>query len=68
MADMNAKGCSPRGETNGNSKLTTEQVGEIREASGSLRVIAARFGISRQQVHGIRTGRSWAHLLAEVTP
>jgi hypothetical protein len=40
--------------------LTTESVQEIREASGSQRQIARRFGISQGQVSRIRAGHSWA--------
>jgi hypothetical protein len=42
------------------AKLTAEQVGEIREASGTQAAIAARFEISRGHVSRIRSGARWA--------
>jgi len=68
MADMKAKDRGNHGESNGRSKLTEAQVVEIRASTGSQRAIAARFGISQMQVSNIRSGQSWAHLTAEVSP
>jgi hypothetical protein len=48
-----------RGERHGRSKLTAKQVCAIREALGSQRSIAARFGISQRQVGRIRRGTTW---------
>jgi len=67
VADKVAKGRQAHlhGEAHCRSKLTEAWVTEIRAASGTQEVIAARFGISRQQVSKIRTGHSWAHLACE---
>lgn len=45
------------------SKLTAEQVKQIRSAPGTHEEIAASFGISRANVSLIREGRTWRHLL-----
>jgi hypothetical protein len=52
----------PRGERNGQSKLTTDQVAEIRRlrAAGlSGKTIAARFGVSQATVSMIHRARRW---------
>jgi HNH endonuclease len=62
QADMKTKGRSARGERQGRSKLTAEQVHEIRAAGarGEMqRVIAARYGISRSAVGLILNGTNW---------
>lgn len=51
-----------RGESNGRSILTAENVAEIREANGSLRDLAERFSVSQSHISGIRSGRAWRHL------
>lgn len=42
-----------------NSKLTVELAAEIREAEGTQRQIAARFGISQATVSVIKRGKTW---------
>ena len=64
MADASRHGTTNRGERNHSSKLTREQVLTIRAASGTQREIAARFGISREQVRDIRSGKRWGWLHA----
>lgn len=66
MADKMAKkrhryGVS-RGEANGFSMLTEEQVREIRASVGASDKIGQCFGISGRQVRDIRTRKSWAHI------
>lgn len=66
MADKMAKkrhryGVS-RGENHGCSKLTAEQVLEIRAAEGTVSAIARRFQMSRTQVRDIRDRKSWRHV------
>lgn len=60
-ADRTIHGTENIGERNGQAKLTTAQVREIRALEGSepQRVTAARFSISRQTVSDIRIGRRW---------
>ena len=48
-----------RGEKNPHAKLTRAQVDEIRAATGSLKELAKRLGISYQTVWRIRTGKAW---------
>lgn len=63
-------GTSQRGEGNGMTKLSTEQVREIirRNANGeSQRALAVAFGIHQPQVSRIVTGKRWGHLEATVT-
>lgn len=53
-----------RGEANGSSKLTEQQVVEIRHAvvrGEPKRAIARRFGISPTLVRHIVSGRAWKH-------
>jgi hypothetical protein len=54
------------GESNGNAKLTADQVMEIRNrwAAGGVtqRALAAEFGVTPVNVHGIVHGRLWRHL------
>ena len=58
----------PRGERQGNSKLTNEKVFEIRKM---LRLgfmnkeIAETFGVSRVAISNIKTGSRWSHLKDE---
>lgn len=51
-----------RGEAHGCSKLTAEQVREIRGSVGASERVAERYGISGRQVRDIRTRRAWRHL------
>ena len=49
------------GESHGRSKLTTEQVSDIRATYPTMtqREIAAKFGVSQSQVHRIIRGKNW---------
>lgn len=51
-----------RGEGNGMSKVTEDQVREIRRDGRLLRDVAADYGISLQAVWYIRKGRNWSHV------
>lgn len=53
-----------RGQSNGKSKLTAEQVREIRSMAGTQRQIAQRFGVSRSAINDILSGRNWRSNLA----
>jgi hypothetical protein len=50
------------GESNGNSRLTKNQIREIRESADSYRAIAIRFGIGKSQVGNIKKGLQWTKL------
>lgn len=56
MTDKVAKGRQARGERIG-TKLTDEQVAEIRAATGTQREIAERYGVSRGHVSNLRARR-----------
>jgi hypothetical protein len=62
LNDMRERGRARRGdqsgEKSGRAKLTDKQVIEIRLATGTLREIANRYGVSRGHVWDIRHGRS----------
>jgi len=64
--DKHAKGRAPStaGASNGNARLTAEQVHKLRRmcASVSDTELGGKFGISRTQVRDIRRGRSWSQL------
>lgn len=51
-----------QGENNKNSKLTSDQVLQIREAIGTAKEIAKRFGIHETNVLAIRKRKIWKHL------
>jgi HNH endonuclease len=63
--DIVEHGNSLRGELNPRTKLTTNDVLEIRakySRGETLRAIAAQYSISLTNAHSITTRRSWAHL------
>lgn len=63
MKDMVVKGRSTRGELQRSSKLTKEDVMEIRRlTNSSLSDIAERFKISTDHACRIRKGKHWKHL------
>lgn len=60
------RGVYPRGENDGNSKLTSAEVLEIRRlySSGAYmqKDLAKRFAVSKQTISAIMTGIVWRHL------
>lgn len=61
VADQVAKRRQVLGTVNGRAKLSEADVQAIRAAEGvTQKDLAARFGICRQQVSHIRTGKQWA--------
>ena len=55
----------PVGEANGNSKLTTQIVKDIKEllAAGVQGTdIAARFSVGAQSIYAIKNGKTWRHV------
>ena len=60
----------PRGETNGNAKLTETQVREIRSLRGrvSQSKLAARFGVSQTNISCIQRGKSWGMVACKRAP
>lgn len=74
MADMDSRnrrfspfrGQVQAGESNRQARLSEDDVREIRrlrEAGGSLRDIAAQYGVSETNVCGIARRRFWAHVV-----
>lgn len=66
-ADRIAHGTQVRGEKVNTSRLTPEQVREIRrryaDESIGHRRLAAAYGVARNTIAGILTGKTWAHLV-----
>jgi transcriptional regulator len=68
-ADRQRHGRTPRGERHSGSKLTDDEVREIRRrlAAGEKQSdIARQFGIALSNVGVIRCGRAWSHIAAEI--
>lgn len=63
--DAKAKDRHSRGERNGCSKLTAEQVIAIRRDRRTQMVIAAEYGIRQTTVSEIKNGNRWGHLNAD---
>ena len=66
-SDMVAKGRSPRviGETNGQAKLTAEDVQFIRRNSDKYtqRALAARFKVAQARIWSVIHRRTWSHVV-----
>lgn len=62
--DCNQRNRRPRGDHSPRSKLTSEQVIEIKALLGrvSQENLGRRFSISQTAISSIRTGRTWAHV------
>lgn len=62
--DMVEHGHSTRGARNWNTKLTEEQVLEIRSLRGKVTQanLSKRFGVPRQSISAIQLGRNWGWL------
>ena len=54
--------CSTLGEENGNAKLTTEDILEIRKDPRVTLVISQSYKISTEQVRRIKHKASWSHV------
>lgn len=64
MRDMVRKGRAnkKKGSANPTSKLTENDINNIRLADGSNPEIAKAYGVSRTAIYHIRNGRSWNHV------
>lgn len=62
MQDMKNKGRSTFGEKNGQAKLTPLQILQIKAMKKTQQKIADCFGISRQLVGYIKSGKRWGHV------
>lgn len=63
MRDMVERMRSAHGTGNGRTKLTPEQVEEIRTNAGGLtgEALAKKFGVSESTISYVRNGRSWKY-------
>jgi hypothetical protein len=52
----------PRGERDGASKLTAVAVDDIRHSTQSLRVLAAKWGVSPRLIGMVRRNEIWRHV------
>lgn len=62
ITDASKHGTTNRGERCPTSKLKRDQIHAIRTANGTQKEIAAKFGISREHVRDIRSGKKWGWL------
>lgn len=53
---------TPRGERHHSSRLTEEQVRQIRVDGRPRRQIAAAYNVSKCAIDGIKTGKTWRHV------
>lgn len=61
-ADRKQKGRNGdhRGENNGRAKLSHLDVSTIKSSPEGATILAARYGVNRSTISGIRSGRKWA--------
>ena len=57
-----------RGVRNGRTKLTEEQVHEIRESAESHAALASKYGVNHKTVRRIRSGEIWGSLPVREKP
>lgn len=65
MADMSAKGRSPRGDRSGKAVLSNEDVKSIKAMLGcGKRIvdIARQFRVNASSISNIKSGRNWSHI------
>jgi hypothetical protein len=62
MDDMTCKGRSPRGERNGNARITDVQAAEILASSDAVPVLMARYGVAERTVYNVKSRNRWRHL------
>lgn len=56
------RGNPPKGEHNGQAKLTEEKVRAIRDSALSQRALARLYGVSRPVVRSVINRRTWRHV------
>lgn len=62
MQDAVKKGRTTVGERNPQSKLTKENVVEIRSSTETQEVLGKRYGVMQSAISRIKTGKRWTHL------
>ncbi len=60
--EARGRGNQPKGEAQGLSKLTENQVRAIRKDKRSLSAIAADYGITTSPIHAIKRRKNWRHV------
>jgi hypothetical protein len=60
--DKNVRGVMARGERQGGSKLTENQVKEIRASLVRYETLSAKYGISIAQISRIKNRKHWVHV------
>jgi len=60
--DSIQQGTIARGETAKKSRLTEQDVRDIRASDDSQRVLADRYGVSQVAIHAIRARKTWKHI------
>lgn len=69
--DMTDRVRQARGERQGSSKITADDVRAMRAAAGGgtpHRVLAARYGVSKSEVSAVVIGRKWQHIEGALEP
>lgn len=61
MDDCVKKDRQAKGEEQGSSKLTVEQVRKIIKSNELHEILARRYGVARGTITRIKTGKSWRH-------
>lgn len=56
-----------RGEQVGTSKLTEQQVREIKSSNLSLLTLAKKFDVDKSNIHAIKSGKAWKHVVVNNT-
>jgi len=62
QADRFAHGTHNRGERNGKTHLSAEEIRFIRAAPANLALLGERFGVSRGCISKIRSRQRWGHI------
>lgn len=62
LSDKNVHGTLNFGESHGASKLTDDQVNEIRASDDGRQVLAKRYGVDPANINAIRDRKTWRHL------
>lgn len=69
--DMTDRVRQARGERQGSSKITADDVRAMRAAAGGgtpYRVLAARYGVCKSEVSAVVIGRKWQHIEGALEP
>ncbi len=61
-ADKIGHGTAPRGEKNPNAILSDDDASAIRISKEPTRELASKYGVVRQVIIDIRSGKSWRHI------